>query len=30
MEKRNLFSQTDIANLKEFLSRPDEWRVKNA
>jgi len=30
MEKRNLFSQTDIANLKEFLFSPDEWRVKNA
>ena len=30
MEKRNLFSETDIANLKEFLSRPDDWRAKNA
>ena len=29
MEKRNEFSQTDIDNLKEFLSRPDEWRAKN-
>ena len=30
IEKRNLFSQTDIVNLKEFLSEPDEWRTKNA
>jgi len=30
MEKRNLFSQTNIENLKEFLSGPDEWRIKNA
>ena len=30
IEKRNLFSQTDIENLKEFLSHPDEWRLKNA
>ena len=30
LEKRNTFSQTDIVNLKEFLSRPDEWRKKNA
>ena len=30
IEKRNLFSQTDIVNLKEFLSKPDEWRTKNA
>ncbi len=30
IEKRNLFSQTDIKNLKEFLSKPDEWRIKNA
>ena len=29
MEKRNLFSQIDIGNLKEFLSSPDEWRTKN-
>ena len=29
MEKRNLFSQNDINNLKEFLSNPDEWREKN-
>ncbi|MBT3778151.1 MAG: orotate phosphoribosyltransferase [Pelagibacteraceae bacterium] len=29
MEKRNLFSQNDIDNLKEFLSNPDEWREKN-
>ena len=30
MKKRNLFSQIDIGNLKEFLSSPDEWREKNA
>ena len=30
LEKRNTFSQTDIENLKEFLSRPDDWRQKNA
>ena len=29
IEKRNLFSQNDINNLKEFLSKPDEWRRKN-
>ena len=29
IEKRNLFSQNDIDNLKEFLSNPDEWREKN-
>ena len=29
MEKRNLFSQNDIDNLKEFLSNPDEWRERN-
>ena len=30
LERRNTFSQTDIENLKEFLSRPDDWRKKNA
>ena len=30
LEKRNTFSQTDIENLKEFLSKPDDWRKKNA
>jgi len=30
LEKRNTFNQTDIENLKEFLSRPDDWREKNA
>ena len=30
LEKRNTFNQTDIENLKEFLSKPDEWRAKNA
>ena len=30
LEKRNIFNQTDIENLKEFLSRPDDWRAKNA
>ena len=29
LEKRNKFSQIDIENLKEFLSRPDDWRAKN-
>ena len=30
LEKRNTFNQTDIENLKEFLSKPDKWRKKNA
>ena len=30
LEKRNTFNKTDIENLKEFLSRPDDWRAKNA
>ena len=30
LEKRNTFNQTDIENLKEFLSRPEDWRAKNA
>ena len=30
LEKRNTFDQTDIENLKEFLSHPDKWRVINA
>ena len=30
LEKRNTFNQTDIENLKEFLSKPDKWRAKNA
>ena len=30
LEKRKTFNQTDIVNLKEFLSRPDVWREKNA
>ena len=30
LEKRNTFNQTDIGNLKEFLSKPDVWREKNA
>ena len=30
IEKKNLFSQIDIENLKKFLSNPDEWRAKNA
>ena len=29
IEKRNLFNSSDIINLKEFLSNPDEWRKKN-
>ena len=30
LEKRNTFNHTDIENLKEFLSRPEDWRAKNA
>ena len=30
LKKRNAFNQTDIENLKEFLSRPEDWRAKNA
>ena len=30
LERRNTYSQTDIENLKEFLSRPDDWRENNA
>jgi len=30
LEKRNTFNKTDIENLKEFLSRPEDWRAKNA
>ena len=30
LEKRKTFNQTDIKNLKEFLSKPDIWRAKNA
>ena len=30
LEKRKKFGQTEIENLKEFLSRPDDWREKNA
>ena len=29
IKKRNLFNSSDIKNLKEFLSNPDEWREKN-
>ena len=29
MEKKNVFSQAEIENLKEFLSKPDDWRAKN-
>ena len=29
LERRNTFNETDIENLKEFLSRPDDWRKKN-
>ncbi len=29
LKKRNTFSRIDLENLKEFLSRPDEWRAKN-
>lgn len=30
IEKRNLFNQNDIDNLKEFLSNPNKWRSNNA
>jgi len=30
IEKRNLYSQNDIKNLKKFLSNPNDWRAKNA
>ena len=30
LEERKTFSQTDLENLKEFLSKPDDWRAKNA
>lgn len=30
LETRKSFSQADIENLKEFLSKPDDWRAKNA
>ena len=30
LEKRNTFNQNDIESLKEFLSKPDKWRAKNA
>ena len=29
IEKRKSFNPSDIINLKEFLSNPDEWRKKN-
>ena len=29
MEKKKLFNQNEINNLKKFLSNPDEWREKN-
>ena len=29
IEKKKIFSQKDINNLKEFLSNTDEWREKN-
>ena len=30
LEKRKTYGQTEIENLREFLSRPDDWRKKNA
>ena len=30
LEKKKKFGQTEIENLKEFLSRPSDWRAKNA
>ena len=28
IEMENIFSETEILNLKEFLSDPDSWRMK--
>ena len=30
IEKRNLYNQNEINNLKNFLSNPDSWRKNNA
>ena len=30
IEKKNLYNQNDINNLKKFLSNPDDWRKDNA
>jgi len=30
IEKRNLYNQNDIHNLKNFLYNPDDWRKNNA
>ena len=30
IEKRNLYNQNEINNLKNFLSNPDNWRKNNA
>ena len=29
IERKKIFNPSDIINLKEFLSNPDEWRKKN-
>ena len=29
IEKKNLYSESDVENLKKFLSNPDEWRTIN-
>jgi orotate phosphoribosyltransferase len=30
MERKNLYNENDIGNLKKFLSDPDDWRKNNA
>ena len=30
IEKRKLYNQIEINNLKNFLSNPDDWRKNNA
>ena len=30
IEKKNLYKENDIKNLKKFLSNPDDWRKDNA
>ena len=30
IEKKNIFKENDIKNLKKFLSNPDDWRKDNA
>ena len=30
IEKKNIYKENDIKNLKKFLSNPDDWRKDNA